>query len=147
MSEEAIEKVKAKRIIGYYDLIELPSGRHIPIPIALRLVGLEEVVKIPVSNRKRGEYFYFCPKCDEICRECNEEIGGYIDCEYECDIQPFSFYRCTLHRPLTEVESRAKEIIFEIMVKLGFHEFLKYIEADLTYNTRKGWIEVEEVKP
>jgi len=127
------------RIIGYYDLIELPSGRHIPVPLAIKRVGIKEVLKIPVAKRRRDGEFYFCEKCyEESCLLC--------DCQLEdepcwwCDSNPYSFFRCKMHKPVTQSETNSKLAIFEILVKLGYHEFMKYIES--AYGSLKGWIEV-----
>ena len=100
------------RWIDYYDLIEFPSGKHIPVPLAIEHVGLREVLKIPVAEKKRDVDFYYCEECDH---------EGY---------EPYSFFRCQYHKPITKSETRYKLALLEAFIHAGMHEFLKYIEID-----------------
>ena len=130
---------KPTRVIGYYDLIELPSGRHVPVPLAIKRVGIREVLKIPVSERKRDWTFYYCGKCfEEFCIlcDCGSEDGNC----YWCDSNPYSFFRCKLHNPIGKYETSSKLTIFEILIKLGYYDFMRYIES--SYGMHKGWVEV-----
>lgn len=109
----------------YYDLIELPSGRHIPVPIAIELVGEEEVQKIPVSRRRRDENFFTCPLCkvtgfySGICSDCaatdemitEEELEEYLKKEDE--------------------DRRLKELAFVQLIKQKKYRKLRYIRADV----------------
>lgn len=137
------------RIIDYYDLIELPSGRHIPVPVAIRTIGLEEVLKIPVANKKRNRTFYFCEKCREYycewyCYDDWSDDFGYAggDCS-EC-LAGYSFFRCMRHKPLGKFETQSKLAILEAMIHANMHEFLKYIETDERYARTKGYVEIRK---
>lgn len=107
---------KTRRILDYYDLIELPNGRHLPVPIAIRLVGIKTILKIPVSRRKRDEHFYWCDKCAEYEID---EVGFYEG----------SFFKCRWHNRESEEENRAKELAFKLLVEQGQFHKLRYIEA------------------
>ena len=105
--------------VGYYDLIELPSGSHIPAPIALKLVGIKEISKIPVSRRKRDEHFFYCPECEMTdffkhtpCSHCSD---------YDCD-------NCPVEKELEEYY-KTKEIVFVHLIRTGQHRKLRYIKA------------------
>jgi len=140
------------RVLDYYDLIELPSGRHIPVPLAIKAVGLEEVLKIPIAEKKRDGKFYFC----EVCREYYCDYCEWFDsgisleelkekCKNCC--AGYSFFRCKRHKPLGKYESDAKLAVFEAMIKAGMHEFLKYIEVSDTWRAiSKGRIEIRTVR-
>jgi|Deesub1362A_J573_1020465.scaffolds.fasta_scaffold23148_2 hypothetical protein len=106
--------------IGYYDLIELPSGRHIPAPIAVELVGTEEIRKIPVARKKRDHEFFFCPHCGEsdffkhyCCADCTDD---YCD---ECPDNPDK----------TEKQIRLKELAFVQLIKNKQYRKLRYIRS------------------
>lgn len=60
----------------YYDLIELPSGGHVPVPHLVAMhVGWETLAKIPLG-KPRGDDFFSCPVCRKksfysgVCTEC-----------------------------------------------------------------------------
>ena len=60
----------------YYDLIELPSGGHVPVPHVIAMhVGWETLVKIPLG-KPRGHDFFSCPVCKResfyagVCTGC-----------------------------------------------------------------------------
>ena len=113
---------KTRRKLDYYDLIELPNGRHILVPIAIRLVGIKNVLKIPVSRIKRDEHFYWC-------EECAEEAY-----EYYHEIYDGSFFKCRWHHSESEEENTVKELALKLLVEQGKFRKLKYIEAE----TRTG---------
>jgi len=111
----AKSRTKKVRFVDYYDLIELPDGKHIPVPIAIRLVGLKEVLKIPVSRKKiRDKYFYWCPDCAE-----------FYDEDYEG-----SFFKCRWHsKDYNSDNFKAKEAAFLMLIKNKQYHKLRYIEA------------------
>lgn len=64
----------------YYDLIQLPSGGHVPVPhLTAMHVGWETLVKIPLG-KPRGHDFFSCPTCGEksfyagVCTQCQLEL-------------------------------------------------------------------------
>lgn len=76
-------------IIGYYDLILLPSGGHIPTPIFKHEYGVsdESIAKIP-DGLLRDETTFECPSCGRlgfyagICGVCEhylDQIDDEID--------------------------------------------------------------------
>ncbi|WP_202320354.1 hypothetical protein [Archaeoglobus neptunius] len=106
----------------YYDLIELPSGGHVPVPIALELVGEKEIRKIPVSRRRRDDRFFYCPECDELsffkhtpCDHCDSQEEG--DCENCPEIKEL------------ELQYRAKEVAFVNLIRKKQYRKLRYIRA------------------
>jgi len=110
----------------YYDLIELPSGAHIPVPIAKKLVGEEAVRKIPVSHKVRNELFFECPICGErgfysgLCPDC------WLDAEHDDELEEFAnkwYYMRMSDYPL-------KEKAFVNMVKKRRFRKLRYIKAE-----------------
>jgi len=106
-----------ERVIDYYDLIELPSGAHVPVPLALREgVPLSLILKIPVSRKKRTDEFYYCEKCD---------------------VQPYSFFRCAIHRPVSEEETRIKLKVLKTLIFCKQLRKLRYIENGSPW--WKGW--------
>ena len=134
-------KIKRYRIIDYYDLIEFPSGRHYPVPKAIREFGWENVLKIPVAEKKRDLRFYFCQKCKEIdCDWCD----GY-DCDDRSCLAGHSFFKCQRHNDYG-VDTGRKKALLEVFFKLGYHDLLKYIEVDpkTPYAKSKGYAIVAE---
>ncbi len=107
---------KTRRILDYYDLIELPNGRHIPVPIAIKLVGIKNVLKIPVSRKKRDEQFYWCDECAEESYEYGDDYYG-------------SFFKCRWHKSESEEENMVKELALKLLVEQGKFRKLKYIET------------------
>ena len=99
----------------YFDLIELPSGRHIPVPIAEQLVGQEKLAKIPVSRKKRDENFFSCPVCGE--KSFYVINDGCV--EDDRDSQEI------------EEERQLKEKAFTIIIRNGQFWKLRYIRAEL----------------
>ncbi|ADC64691.1 hypothetical protein Ferp_0517 [Ferroglobus placidus DSM 10642] len=92
---------------NYYDLVELPGGSHIPVPIAIQLVGIKEVAKIPVSRKVRNDNFFYCLECDE-----------------------HSFFKCWEHyEPEIDVEEdlKLKEAVFVSLIRNGKHRKCRYI--------------------
>jgi len=117
------------RRIDYYDLIELPSGRHIPVPIAIELVGIKNVLKIPVSRKKvRDHCFYWCD-------ECAKEHEPYTNLIYGG-----SFFKCLIHNTETYEENKLKYIALKELVRRKQFWKMRYITAIMT----GGWILVDE---
>ena len=107
----------------YYDLIELPSGGHVPLPIALHIIGAD-VVKIPFDRqRKRDGRFFFCPECKTL--QENAYHHEYIDPGY-------SFYRCRDHQHGRDESeyNRAKEAELRALAEAGKFRSMKWIKAD-----------------
>jgi len=96
----------------YYDLIELPNGKHIPVPIAVKLVGKSKVAKIPLAKRRRDNMFFYCPECGKT-----------------------SFYKCWEHNSLDERVNEEKERYFLNLIKAGKYSKLRYIVAELEEET------------
>jgi len=120
-----------KRVIDYYDLIELPSGKHVPVPIAIKEVGLKNVLKIPVSRKKkRGYDFYWCEQCQE---------------EFEAQGEPYmgDFFKCKIHRPPSERKNKIKIAVFKELIRKKQYYKLKYIEVKKFYGYTGGWFEVK----
>jgi hypothetical protein len=99
--------------VSYYDLIELPSGGHIPVPIAIGLIGRENICRIPIDRkRKRDDWFFICPVCS---------FGGPIS---------RSFFRCKVHSTKDEEEyNRTKERELAEIIKAKQYRRLKYIRS------------------
>jgi len=136
---------KVWRTLDYYDLIEFPSGKHVPVPLAIKRVGLKEVLKIPVAEKKRGWNFYFCEYCAmDVCEWCDDiDCDGKTLCEeaYEAGC---SFYRCMKHKPIGKHETESKLALLEAFINAGMHGFLKYIEIHPDWRAiSRGWIEVD----
>ncbi len=73
--------VEEDQYYEYYDLLQLPSGGHVPIPHLLEM-GIEwkTLAKIPLG-KPRGVDYYTCPGCGRksfyagfCCCECEEYI-------------------------------------------------------------------------
>jgi len=134
-------RVKSYRIVDYYDLIEFPSGRHYPVPKAIREFGWENVLKIPVAEKKRDLRFYFCQKCREIdCDWCDE-----YDCDDRSCLAGHSFFKCKKHTEYGSDTDRKKALL-EIFFNLEYHSLLKYIEVDpkVPYARTRGYAIVAE---
>lgn len=108
-------------MFGYYDLIELPGGGHIPVPIAVELVGEKEVKRIPISRRKRDNTFFFCPECGMLdffkhreCDHCHSDLSECENCKYEKELKE---------------SYRLKELVFVHLVRSGKHRKMRYIRA------------------
>ena len=92
----------------YYDLIELPNGHHVPVPIAKRLIGGKIVEEI----------------LDRLTDPQNIPIptipfqNGY------------SFFRCKTHKPYTEKENEAKESMLLRLILGGLYKTLRYVQAE-----------------
>lgn len=107
----------------YYDLIELPTGEHIPVPIAKKLVGKEILASVPADETKtRGDRFFFCQAC---CDELSYPV-------VYGDIRAYSFFRCQQHKPTTKQETDRKEAYLVQLILLGNYRKLKYIRATRT---------------
>lgn len=107
----------------YYDLIELPSGGHVPLPIALNIIGAD-IVKIPFDRqRTRGGLFFFCPECKTIQESAYHH--GYVNPGY-------SFYRCRDHQHgRDEAEyNRSKEAELKALAEAGKFRSMKWIKAE-----------------
>ena len=105
------------RRIDYYDLIALPSGRHIPVPIAIDLVGIRNVLKIPVSWKVlRDDRFYWCEECAEEAMLSGEIYEG-------------SFFKCLWHHPPNEAENNLKYVVFRELILKKQYWKLRYIQS------------------
>jgi len=96
----------------YYSLIKLPSGRHIPLPLALRkeIVTFKDLKKIPLSRRKRDAFYFTC-----LC-------GAK------------SFWHCKgwfYTREQQRGETMIKEIALRRLIAEGKHRKLKVVLPDL----------------
>ena len=119
---------KKVRYVDYYDLIEFPNGKHIPVPIAIKEVGLKNVLKIPVSRKKKRTYdFYWCEQCQE---EIEEWGGIYIG----------DFFKCKIHNPPSKNETNIKIAVLKELIRKKQHYKLKYIETE---DRTGGWIKLE----
>ena len=136
-------EIRSYRIIDYYDLIEFPSGRHYPVPKAIKEFGWNNILKIPVAEKKRDFRFYFCEACKEwFCSWCDE---------YDCDgdnpdcIAGYSFFKCRRHTAYG-LDTERKKALLEIFFRLGYHDLLRYIEVDpkVPYAGTKGYAIVAE---
>ena len=111
----------------YYDLIELPNGRHVPVPIARGLLGGAIIDAIPVSKKVRDSQFFYCVQCDQY--------QTMIDklCHPQELIMPLenghSFFRCKQHKPTTDEENAQKEAMLVRLVLNGMYRSLRYVEA------------------
>jgi hypothetical protein len=122
------EYERAPKPEGYYDLIELPNGKHIPVPIAKRLVGEKIVESIPISKKVRDGKFFYCIQCDEA----QQRIDELLKCQ---GVPPnpspsgHSFFRCRIHKPTTKMEVDAKEAMMLRLILGGLYRCLKYVPA------------------
>jgi len=103
---------------SYYDLIELPSGRHVPVPIAEKIIGKESLGKIPVSRKVRDNNFFSCPVCGTTdfyanIRYCCVESEEEIEKSEEAD----------------EEERELKEKALAMIVRKAQFYKLRYIRA------------------
>jgi hypothetical protein len=110
----------------YYDLIELPDGHHIPVPIAKRLVGERIVESIPVSRKTRGQRFFYCAPCDRLQTWITEKGVSYIGSTQN----GHSFFRCKIHKPTSKEENEAKESMLVRLILGGLYRSLRYVEAE-----------------
>ena len=131
-------KVNIDDIDGYYDLIELPSGGHIPVPIAAKLIGwneFEEVVaKIPKSSKVRDEQFFTCPICGY--KSFFSQRGGCNDCrrimreKFPPDYSEEELECIEYNEEIEEkIRSRMKEIEFLEIIRKGDFKKMEYISS------------------
>jgi len=116
------------RTLTWYDLIELPDKSHVPVPIAIKMVGLRKILKLPISTKKRNRYFYFC-------KECAEDEMEWYDFGIDEDEPGYSFFKCRLHQRYADpVSISAKNIVFNRLINHPkLMNMLKYIEAEWHY--------------
>lgn len=114
------------------DLIELPNGRHVPVPIAKRLVGTAIVEVIPVSRRVRDNKFFYCVQCDQL----QKQIADYPLPTMHPDYQPgmritngHSFLKCRVHNQDTAEDTQKKYDMLVRLILTGGYKMLRYIEA------------------
>jgi len=110
---------KTRRQMGYYDLIALPDGKHVPVPIAIEIVGVRNILKIPVSRLKRDWHFYWCEECAEEAYRIGEPYDG-------------DFYKCWWHSDRNPLDFKAKEAALKLLVENKQFYKLRYIEAIMT---------------
>ena len=111
---------------GYYDLIELPNGRHVPAPIAERLIGEAIIERIPISRKHRNARFFYCPACDRMQTFVTEHGVVWVGPSQD----GYSFFRCKLHKPCTIEENKAKESMLVRLILNGMYKSLRYVEAE-----------------
>jgi len=89
----------------YYALIELPSGRHVPLPIALRekIVSSKDLEKIPLSRKRRDNKFYTRP------------CGAY------------SFFKCPYWNEKNKDETKIKLLALQRLIREGQHKKLRLV--------------------
>jgi hypothetical protein len=111
----------------YYDLIELPNGRHVPVPIAKRLVGERLIEELPVSRKVRDSKFFYCVQCDQY-QTMMDKL-----CIPQTLIAPlqngYSFFKCKQHKPSTQKGNDAKEAMLVRLILSGMYRTLRYVEA------------------
>ena len=110
----------------YYDLIELPNGHHVPVPIAKKLVGEKIVESIPISRKTRGQRFFYCAPCDRLQTFIIEKSVAYIGQTQN----GYSFFRCKIHKPTTKAENEAKESMLLRLILGGLYKSLRYVQAE-----------------
>jgi hypothetical protein len=110
----------------YYDLIQLPNGRHVPVPIAKRLVGSAIVEEIPMSRKVRDSKFFYCLQCDKHQTKILEEDGEFYEHHPNCG---YSFFKCKQHNPQTEEDNRKKEAMLVRLILGGLYKTLRYVQA------------------
>jgi hypothetical protein len=131
MDDWGAEYLRVVRSEDYYDLIELPNGHHVPVPIAKRLVGGKIVESIPPSRKSRGSRFFYCAQCD----------GGQTNVEaiinrekWIAEIGPpsdgYSFFRCRTHKPTSKEENDSKEAMLVRLILGGLYKTLRYVVAE-----------------
>ena len=132
MGEYETEYLYAVRPEDYYDLIELPNGHHVPVPIAKRLIGEKILERIPVSHKMRGQRFFYCPACDQTQVKVEAIINGekWIADLSEPLATGYSFFRCKTHKPYTEKENEAKESMLLRLILGGLYKTLRYVQAE-----------------
>lgn len=106
----------------YYDLIELPSRRHIPVPIMARHVGWKVIDEIPQSHKVRDSKFFYCGRCHEQDLAWINE--GYKGLPYRG-----SFFRCRDHRPVSKEEDLSKLRELQLLVDEDRLDAMSYIRA------------------
>ena len=96
--------------LAYYDLITLPNGGHVPVPLAVNLIGKEEVGGIPMDRQRwRDERYFHCDQC----------FGDGL-----------SFFRCQAHRVVSDVEyNHAKEVFLVSLAELKQLKKCRYVRA------------------
>lgn len=126
--------MKNNRNYDYYDLVEFPSHKHLPVPIAINLLrrmgyvfqeAITLINHIPISRRKRDFDFFGCPQCGlksfftGICAYC-------LELEEMDETSPSSddYYQ------QKKISNKAKEILFISLVQQQKHlTMLRYIET------------------
>jgi len=131
MGEYETEYLQAFHPEDYYDLIELPDGHHVPVPIAKRLVGEKIIESIPMSRKVRGQRFFYCAQCDYKQTKVEMTINRE---KWVADIlmpsDGYSFFRCKIHKPTTKEENEAKESMLVRLILGGMYKTLRYVEAE-----------------
>ena len=113
----------------YYDLIELPDGHHVPVPIAKKLVGEKIIESIPVSRRVRNQRFFYCVQCDQSQTMVDRLYiaQGFL---FPSANNGYSFFRCRTHKPQTPQENEAKESMLLRLILGGLYKSLRYVQAE-----------------
>jgi len=118
--------LQAERPEDYYDLIELPNGHHVPVPVAKRLVGEKIVECIPMSRKVRDQRFFYCPACDALQKKLTEQGISFM----ATDSNGYSFFRCRTHKPTSQEELQSKEDMLVRLILGGMYRTLRYVQAE-----------------
>ncbi len=113
----------------YYDLIELPTGRHIPVPIARRLIGEAVLGAIPKSHKIRNSEFFYCQQCADFLKATHPVFGLEIYGVDVCDSFGHSFYRCKIHDPQSAEDFKKKEDMLVRLILTGMYKSLRYVRS------------------
>jgi hypothetical protein len=130
MGEYEAEYLQAVKPEDYYDLIELPNGHHVPVPIAKRLIGQKIVESIPISRKTRGQRFFYCAQCDSLQRTLAHDYPCPLDNPQPPSNPGYSFFRCKTHKPTTKEENLAKESMLLRLILGGLYRTLRYVQAE-----------------
>lgn len=112
----------------YYDLIELPNGHHVPVPIAKRLVGEKIVEEIPQGRKVRDSKFFYCLQCDQ--NQTKFDTLCFPQKLIMSNVNGYSFFRCKAHKPTSKQENEAKESMLVRLILGGLYKSLRYVEAE-----------------
>lgn len=130
---------RLERGLEYYDLIALPGGGHVPVPIAVRIIGRAAVGGIPLDRQhwRDGRFF----NCD-LCRL--EDTDLFLMTAGENGIVlpeglGSSFFRCRKHFIGDSAEySHAKEIQLQELATKKQLKRCRYVRAKTRIQEREA---------